>query len=232
MARDFEAADRSYETSLRMCAELGDRRGVASAKTRLAYRAVGRGDIHLGRRLLDESDEDARGRFVLIEAQNVSLRAYLAVQDGVLDEADALLHRGLALASGLRWAWWEAHTLEMRMDLARRRGDYEQAERYGRSALALGMEHEDRLGMADHMTGLAQVALARGDLERAGMLWGTACAEGERLPEWEDRVRSWASDLLAEGRPEFVDAIERGRRLDLWDAAAVALGEDEPHTVP
>jgi hypothetical protein len=38
--------------------------------------------------------------------------------------------------------------------------------------------------------------------------------------------------LLEERDPAFVAACERGRELDLWDAAALALGEDDPQTVP
>ena len=34
----------------------------------------------------------------------------------------------------------------------------------------------------------------------------------------------------AESPPEFVSTAEQGRTLDLWDAAAVSLGEDQ--TVP
>ena len=40
-------------------------------------------------------------------------------------------------------------------------------------------------------------------------------------------------ELLGEAALEFAAAVERGRELDLWDAVAVALGEDEPpQTVP
>ena len=75
--------------------------------------------------------------------------------------------------------------------------------------------------------GLAQVLLARGELERAGMLWGATEAEGERVPGWEVRGRRWGGDLVDEDRPEFLAAVARGRELDLWDAVAIAL-EQEP----
>lgn len=42
-----------------------------------------------------------------------------------------------------------------------------------------------------------------------------------------------AGALAVESRAEFVAARESARELDLWDAVAIALGEDEPaQTVP
>ena len=40
--------------------------------------------------------------------------------------------------------------------------------------LLLEREHEHRLWALYTIAGLAQAALARGDLERAGLLWGAA----------------------------------------------------------
>jgi hypothetical protein len=76
------------------------------------------------------------------------------------------------------------------------------------------------------LAGLAQVALARGDLEQAGLLWGAAEKEGERLPRWPDERARRIGTLVDEDREPVVAARERGRALDLWDAAAIACGED------
>ena len=51
------------------------------------------------------------------------------------------------------------------------------------------------------------------------------------FPGWVDERARRAGSLLGEIRPEFVAAFERGRELDLWDAAATVLGEDG-QTVP
>jgi hypothetical protein len=46
-------------------------------------------------------------------------------------------------------------------------------------------------------------------------------------------MRRWADVMNEERRPAFVAAFARGQELDLWDAAAIALGADElPQTVP
>ena len=44
---------------------------------------------------------------------------------------------------------------------------------------------------------------------------------------WERRRTERAGQLLHETDPEFVDGVQEGRQLDVWDAAAIALGEDE-----
>ena len=40
------------------------------------------------------------------------------------------------------------------------------------------------------------------------------------------RATRWRDELRAEKRPAFLAAVARGRELELWDAAAVALTDD------
>jgi hypothetical protein len=109
--------------------------------------------------------------------------------------------------------------------LALRRGDLDEAEREGLSALRMEFEQGNRLWALYTLAGLAQAAQARGDLERAGVLWGAAENEGERLPRWPDERARRGGALPEEAREPFLAGVERGRQLDLWDAAAFALGE-------
>jgi hypothetical protein len=107
--------------------------------------------------------------------------------------------------------------------LALRLGDLEGAEREGVAALEMVRAHENRLWTLYTLAGLAQAALGRGDLERAGLLWGAAQKEAESVPRWtEERARRGGALLEEDGEP-FTSAVERGRELDLWDAAALAL---------
>jgi hypothetical protein len=39
------------------------------------------------------------------------------------------------------------------------------------------------------------------------------------------RAVRWRDELRAETRPEFLAAVARGGKLELWDAAAVALAD-------
>jgi tetratricopeptide (TPR) repeat protein len=227
--RDFDVADPAYDESLRLFVSVGDRRGVASVRTRLAYRAATLGDLALARRLLKESQKDAHGRWPLIDAQNTSLLGQLARDEGRLDEAEELLQRARWLAESLRWPWWESNLCIVLLDLALRRGDSDEAERRGREALAIDVEHEHPLSGLHAVAGLARTALARDDLERAGLLWGAAAERSEGT--WFRVAQGWVEVLEAETRPAFVAAREQGRKLELWDAAATALAEDA-HTVP
>jgi predicted ATPase/class 3 adenylate cyclase len=228
--RAWDVADTSYRESLQIFTEIGDARGIASIQTRLAYRALAR-DKELARRLVEDSERIAATRFRLIEAQNALLFARLALAEDRLDEADVLVRRAREGASGLRWAWWEAHALKVLVEIELRRGDVERAVRYGREALEIDAADENVLSVLQDIAGLARAARGRGDLEHAGVLWGAACAEGERLPAWEQHRELWAAELLSETAPEFVAAVEEDRMLDLWDAAAIALGDDD-QTVP
>ena len=219
----FDVADPAYEESLRICIELGDARGAALVRMRLAYRARERGDVDLARTLLDELQPEARGRYQVVEAQGVLLLAYLAFGDGRLEEAETLLDKSHELASGLRWVWWETIVGTARIAVALERGDVANAERHGRSTLALAVEEEYGLAALQTIIGLARVALARADLERAGLLWGAVSEQvggmlGPRASRWRDELRS-------ESRSEFVAAVARGRGLELWDAAALALAD-------
>jgi predicted ATPase/DNA-binding SARP family transcriptional activator len=222
----FDVADAAYEESLRICTELGDDRGAALVRMRLAYRARERGDTDLARALLDELQRETGGRYRIVDAQGTLLRAYLALGEGSLAEAEVLLDRSYELASGLRWAWWETVVGTARLAVALQRGDLAGAERHGRSTLALEVEEEYGLSALQTITGLARVALARDDLERAGLLWGAISQQAGGM--LGPRAVPWRDELRAETRPAFRDALDRGRELELWDAAAVALDRPLP----
>jgi tetratricopeptide (TPR) repeat protein len=232
----FEIADPAYEESLRIFTELGDERGMATLWIRYASRAHERGDLDLARRFIEDCDRVAKDRFRAIEAQANLFLGRFAMETNDLEEAEAYLDRSRELASDLDWGWWEAMSLTLLLDVARRRGDLEVAERHALAALAIYAAEESRGWCVNALGGLAQVVLAQGDLERAGWLWGATSAEGERHPgPWEARKARWAGALVHENRPEFLAAVVDGRELELWDAVAIALGEgegDDAQTVP
>jgi predicted ATPase/class 3 adenylate cyclase len=230
--RDYEIADPAYEESLQIFIELGDARGAAQVRTRLAYRAMSDGDHQRALALLDQSERDAKGRFPLIESQNALLLAHLALQEDRLDDAEAAVDRSHELGARLAWGWHEALWHTLRMWIALRRGRLDEAERKGRTALAISFQAEHAVPTAiGDVAGLAQVALARGDLDRAGLLWGAVCAHDERL--WGVHALREAETMRMETRPVFITAFERGRELEFWDAVAIALGELElPQTEP
>src|SRR5438874_5924450 len=177
------------------------------------------------RELTEHSQELAQGRFAFIETSNYWLLGQLALLDDDLERAIELTRRGTEVAHAAAWVWWESGQRYELLMLGLRRGDLDEAEREGLVALEMEREQENRLWALYTIAGLAQVALARGDLERAGTLWGAAEAEGGRLPRWPNERARRGGALLDTDDPAFAAAYERGRLLDVWDAAAIALDD-------
>jgi predicted ATPase len=213
------------EESLRLCRKLGDEQGIAIAEHMLAVSALRRQDWERVRELTHHSLELARGRFAFIETADYWLLGQLALSEGDLETAIALTRRSAELAKSMGWAWWESGQHGTLLELALRRGDLDEAEREGHVALEMHRAQENRLWALYALAGLAQVALARGDLEHAGLLWGAAEKEAESLPRWADERARRIGALADEDRELVLAARDRGSALDLWDAAAVALGE-------
>jgi predicted ATPase/class 3 adenylate cyclase len=226
-----ERAELLWEESLGLYERLEDEQGVAAVEHMLAVAAWRREDWPRVRVLTEHSRELARGRSAFVEASTYWLLGQLALVDGDLARATQLTRESARRAHELGWSWWRSGQLHELLILALRRGELEEAEREGRAALSLEREQENRLWALYTLAGLAQVALARGDLHRAGLLWGAAESEAERLPKWADERARRGGPLLAEDRPEFSLACSGGRQLDLWDAAAVALGEEPASAV-
>ena len=230
--RAYDVADPAYKESLRIFTELGDARGAAGIRTRLAYRAMAEGEHERARALHEESQRDASGRFPLIETQNATLIAHLAVAEDRFEEAEAALDRSRQLGAALAWGWHDAIWHTLRLWIALRRGQLDEAEREGRAALSISFQAEYAVPTAiGTVAGLAQVALARGELDRAGLLWGAVSAHDGRM--WGGHDLRGAETMQNETRPTFLAALEHGRELELRDAVAIALGDLEaPQTVP
>ena len=214
------------QESLELYRRLGDERGIAIVEQMRAVSAWRLQDWETMRELTEHSFELSAGRFRFTEVTNYWLLGQLALNDGDLDRAVELTRRGADMAQRAGWVWWESGQRHELLMLALQRGDLDEAEREGRFALEMERAQENRLWTLYTLAGLAQVALARGDLERAGVLWGAAEEEGDRLPRWPDERQRRAGSLVDEEREQFAQAREGGRALDLWDAAAIALGED------
>ena len=220
--RDDLAVQRTKE-SLELYRQLGDDRGVALVAQMRAVSAWRRQDWDGMRELTELSLEVSKGRFSFIETSNYWLLGQLALIDGDLQRAVELTRQGTEMAHATGWVWWESGQRYELLMLGLRRGDLDEAEREGLLALEMQREQENRLWAFYTLAGLAQVALARGDLERAGLLWGAAEKEGESIPRWPDERARRGGALVDEEREPVAAARERGRALDLWDAADIAL---------
>jgi predicted ATPase len=225
-AADLAGLDRRAveltQESVELYRQLGDDRGVALVEQMLAVSAWRRQDWDRMRELTEHSMELAEGRFPFIETSNYWLLGQLALLDDDLERAIELTQRGTEMAHATASVWWESGQRHELLMLNLRRGDLDEAEREGLVALEIERAQENRLSAMYTLAGLAQVALARGDLERAGLLWGAAETEAESLPRWADERARRIGALVEENRQPVVAARERGRGLDLWDAAEIA----------
>jgi predicted ATPase/class 3 adenylate cyclase len=226
LAGDHAEGDRLIEESLELSRELGDEPGIAIAEHMLAVSASHRGDWERVRELTADSIELATGRFAFIETANDWLLGQLALADGNLERATELTRRSAEGAREMGWVWWESGQRQALLTLALERGDLDEAEREGLTALQMQRAQENRRWALYTIAGLAQVPLARGDLERAGLLWGAAEKEGESFVRWPEERASRGGPLVDESRPEFLAAVEEGRKLDLWEAADRILAPD------
>jgi hypothetical protein len=218
--------ERLAEESLQVFRELGDDLGIATTEHMLAVAAWRREDWARVRRLTDHSLELARGRFASIETADYWLLGQLALFEGDPDRAVELTRRSASAARALGWAWWESGQHHELLMLALRRGDLDEAEQEGFTALRMEREQENRLWALYTLAGLAQVAHARGDLVRAGLLWGAVENEARSIPRWSDERARRGGPLVDESRDIFCAGRARGEALDFWDAALIALGED------
>ena len=227
LSGQYEEAERLCEESLAVYRVLGDDRGVASVEHMLAVSAWRREDWERMRELTEHSLMLSRGRFPFIETTGLYLLGELARVDGDLERATTLTSESAKLAHDAGWTWWESGQLHALLMLALDRGDLEEADAKGVAALRLERAQENRLWALYTIAGLAQVAHATGDCHRAGILWGAAEREAERLPRWIDERARRGGALVDETDPMFASAFERGLEHDLWDAVAFALDEDD-----
>jgi tetratricopeptide (TPR) repeat protein len=222
---DPEKAWSLQEEALALARQLGDEHAAASLLLPLAELALVRGDVDEARRLADETVAlNKRVGSLRREAQALALLAGLARRDGDLDRAAGLLEQSLVLARETGFRWWEMMTLLDLASLERARSRLADAEGRAIEALVVGREIRDTIGTTAAIANLARLARDRGEVERAGRLWGAVEAAGTRRPEieWTD-LRMWEADVVAGGGRDFDEAREQGRRLSLDEAAAYAL---------
>jgi predicted ATPase len=225
LAGHDELAVQMTTESVALYRELGNDRGVAIVEQMLAVSAWRSQDWDRMRELTEHSLELAAGRFPFIETSNYWLLGQLALSDGDVERAVELTRRGAEMSRDAGWVWWESGQRHELLMLNLRRGDLDEAEREGLVALEMERAQENRLWALYTLAGLAQVALARGNLEQAGLLWGAAEKEAESLPRWPDEHARRIGALAEEERESVVAARERGRGLDLWEAVEIALGD-------
>jgi tetratricopeptide (TPR) repeat protein len=222
---DFEEGTRYHEKALAEYRKLDDEFGVGHMLFRSAVEAHRVGDSKRARALCNESRAIHGGRSKWAEAQASSLLGVLAFEDGRHEEAFELLDRSAKLAEEAGFRWWRVNALltaaEYALTLDR---PPDRARELGLEALAIAWEVGDRQNVAYGLAILAWAAVAGGQPERAGRLWGAIEAEEERahIGQWESQRELYVERFVDGGGPEF-ERGRTGRSLSLAEAVEYAL---------
>jgi tetratricopeptide (TPR) repeat protein len=174
---DYERALMRLEESLALYDTIADPFGRARAKFFL-------GDYYETRGQVDKSDpplEAALAGFQSLGATGWAGTAlhFLATTASLRNEDERsleLAERALHLCREAGFGTGIAMTVGHLGELAIRRGDYAEAERFVREALALRLERDDRYGATIQLTDLARLAAIRDEAENAAWLYGVAAA--------------------------------------------------------
>jgi len=184
------------------------------------------GALEHARDLVEASDEihvrkgDGWGR-----TQTVGTLGAIARDSGDVERAFDLIDQSAAMARDVGVPWWESGMLAELASLLLNVGDLDKAETRARHALALADQLRDRAGRVFGVGLLATVAAQRGQLERAGCLWGAIEDEdaGAPLGGWRRHRQTCEALIRKASRPQFERARARGRALPLDAAVALAL---------
>jgi predicted ATPase/class 3 adenylate cyclase len=228
MAGHPDRARRAFEESLALFRTAGGERDVAVLLHRLGTNALSLGRPELAREPLEESLESFRragsDRGV---AEALGSLGYLARDEGDLDRAVALFEESLGMAAATGFTWWEAGMLAALAETALEMGLIDEVEARARKGLAVAREMADRQHTVYALAYLASAAAARGDMARAGRLWGAIEAEEGRkaIGAWEGERELFAARILASPGPDLDRGLQAGRRLPLDEAVELALEE-------
>jgi predicted ATPase/DNA-binding SARP family transcriptional activator len=228
---EYATATTFAEEGLAVARETGEQRLVANALSNLGAIVLAGGDVARAGPLLDEAVAVAREsgdeRILALAVNNrgdYALTTHdFAAARPLFEESLALLRARGDMANVAR-ALFNLGAAELEL------GRAAVAEGHFREGLALAGDAGDREDIAWILEGLAAVAAARGEGERAGLLLGAADAQLEAMGadhkpyERSLRARTWArvNDLL--GDAVATEALARGAGLPQADA--IALGSD------
>jgi predicted ATPase/class 3 adenylate cyclase len=238
IAGDPAGAERLWEQSLGLFEELGDEHGRAVLLHRLGISAMVRGDLLQARDLVESSHaihsrSDDWWRKTWGHAQTAGTLGAIARDKGDEARAFELLRESADLAHAAGVVWWQGGALAELAALSLREGRVDDAETLAHQSLSVAVEVGDVSGRVFGVGLLACVAAERGELERAGRLWGAI--EDQRayapLGGWQRHRDTCYARIQQSRNREFERGLVGGRNLDLDVAVQEALGsalEDQP----
>jgi predicted ATPase len=216
---DFAQAAEWGEEALARYRAVGSERGIAWSLTTLALVPMELGDPAAAAAMLEEAERLHRKAGHSGGLRRVlHLRGQQAEAVGDIPGGRGLLREAAELSLEEEDTFSAASSFHSLGDLELEAGDVDAAEAAYRTALQIAWDTgADRL-VCYGLAGLAAVAAARGEVERAALLWGFV--EGyERRLQFSLRRRGLYEERLA-----ALTGTEAGGRLDLDAAVEIALG--------
>jgi predicted ATPase/class 3 adenylate cyclase len=228
VAGQQERAHALYERSLEISEELGDEHGRAVLLHRLGIRAMRRDELAKARELVEASHaiheryDDAWGL-----AQTVGTLGAIERDSGNGEGAYELIAESAARAADVGVPWWRAGMVIELAALSLEAARLDDAEAKAREALELANRMRDYGGRVFGVGVLACVAAERGDLNRAGRLWGAIEDDrvGAPLGGWLRHRAACAARIDKHAGPELETSLGVGRGLSLDDAVDIALAD-------
>jgi ATP/maltotriose-dependent transcriptional regulator MalT len=190
-----------------------------------------RGDLARARELVETSHEiHERGddwcRKAWGQAQTTGTLGAIARDTGDDETARELLRESADLAGGVGVEMWQGWMLLELAALSLRARRVDEAEDAATRALEIAVGLRDRPSQVFGVGLLACVAAERGELERAGRLWGAI--EDERtfapLGGWQLHRDDCYARLQRLENAQFEAGLAEGRKLELDAAAEEGLG--------
>jgi tetratricopeptide (TPR) repeat protein len=232
---DYPAARSHYEESLAICREMGEKVALARPLLGLGRLAWRQGDYKAARRFYEESlalRRELRDPFIYHVLFALGL---VARREGDDRQAVALLEECLTIARERGVRDYIPKSLYHLAEVARCRGEDTLARARYAESLAIARELEADPDVAACLEGLARVAIAQKQWERAARLFGVAQARRDAIPssrggfllalDQSDSDRDLAAVRTALGEEAFAAAWAEGRAMSLQEAIVYASGE-------
>jgi predicted ATPase/class 3 adenylate cyclase len=226
IAGDDEAAERLYKQSLALFEQLGDEHGRAVLLHRLGIQAMRRSELDRARDLVEASHaihQRSGDRWGLTQ----TIGTLGAIARDAADEGRAyeLIAESVALSREIAVAWWESGMLAELAQLALNGRRLDEGEVRARESLALAEQMRDRGGRVFGVGLFARLAAERGQLDRAGRLWGAIEDEdaGAPLGGWRRHRQRCEERMRTVSSPEFERGCVAGHKLTLDEAVSLAL---------
>ena len=242
---DYERAEELCEESLALSREAGDKVMIAEALLRLGrVPSNPPGDLSRARGFYEEGIALCRevGYTFRLPAFLLGL-GYVLLLEGDYGRGAALNEEAAALCRERGYNDSLQYALDNLGWAALLQGDYGRARSHYEESLVVCKKLADRMIAAESLEGLACVAGAEGEAERAARLFGAAEALREPVREavgyrhrpeeaaWREPYLGAARSLL--GETVWEEVLSRGRSMDLQEAIDFALfPADGPQAIP